>query len=314
MAESLNNLAVLYRNQGKYAEAEPLLKWALDIQEKALGPDHPNVARSLNNLADIYSNQGKYAEAEPLYKRSLAIREKTFGPDHPNVADSLRSLALLYWNQGRYAEAEPLYKRSLAIREKIFGPELTQVAVSLNDLAAIYCDEGRYEEAEPLFQRALAIREKTTGPRSREAASAVRVLAACEFKERKFSDALDRLVHCSQIARELSAKTPKDQKLRFLMGSVLLLKGQIEAAMGRSSEGQSSWKEALATLGPTAKGAQSTSDQDTYAQILLCLGRTEEAKPIVKRLLDGGYKDPDFLALCREKGLMPKEPPGRKKQ
>ncbi len=43
VAQSLNNLAVLYNAQGKYAEAEPLYKWALLIAEKALGPEHPNV-------------------------------------------------------------------------------------------------------------------------------------------------------------------------------------------------------------------------------------------------------------------------------
>ena len=51
MATSLNNLAVLYDNQGQYAQAEPLYKRALAIAEKALGPDHPLVATNLNNLA-----------------------------------------------------------------------------------------------------------------------------------------------------------------------------------------------------------------------------------------------------------------------
>ena len=75
-AISLNNLAELYRAQGRYAEAEPLYKRALAIYEKALGPDHPAVATGLNNLALLYYEQGRYAEAEPLYKRALAIREK----------------------------------------------------------------------------------------------------------------------------------------------------------------------------------------------------------------------------------------------
>ena len=33
-------------NQGRYADAEPLYKRALAIDEKALGPDHPDVATS----------------------------------------------------------------------------------------------------------------------------------------------------------------------------------------------------------------------------------------------------------------------------
>ncbi len=87
--------------QGQYAEAEPLYKRSLAIQEKALGPDHPDVATTLNNLAEIYRNQGRYAEAEPLHKRSLEISEKAFGPDHPDVATSLNNLAELYRNQGQ---------------------------------------------------------------------------------------------------------------------------------------------------------------------------------------------------------------------
>ncbi|MCK4403862.1 MAG: tetratricopeptide repeat protein, partial [candidate division Zixibacteria bacterium] len=43
---SINNLALLYDSQGKYAEAEPLYKRALEIREKVLGSDHPDVAQS----------------------------------------------------------------------------------------------------------------------------------------------------------------------------------------------------------------------------------------------------------------------------
>ena len=59
-----------------YAEAEPLYQRALAISEKALGPEHQQVATSLNGLALLYKNQGKYSDAKPLYERALAIREK----------------------------------------------------------------------------------------------------------------------------------------------------------------------------------------------------------------------------------------------
>ena len=63
-----------------------MYKRALAISEKALGPEHPDVATSLNNLALLYQAQGRYAEAEPLHKRALAISEKALGPEHPDVA------------------------------------------------------------------------------------------------------------------------------------------------------------------------------------------------------------------------------------
>jgi tetratricopeptide (TPR) repeat protein len=85
-ANALNEQIVKLYGEGKYSDAEPLCMRALAISEKALGPDHPDVAKSLNNLASLYRNQGRYGEAEPLYKRALAITEKALGPDHPDVA------------------------------------------------------------------------------------------------------------------------------------------------------------------------------------------------------------------------------------
>jgi tetratricopeptide (TPR) repeat protein len=43
VASSLNNLALLYDNQGRYADAERLYQRALAINEKALGPTPPGV-------------------------------------------------------------------------------------------------------------------------------------------------------------------------------------------------------------------------------------------------------------------------------
>jgi tetratricopeptide (TPR) repeat protein len=84
--------------------------------EKALGPDHPDVAKPLNNLAELNSVQGKYAEAEPLYKRSLAIWEKALGPDHPNVATVCENMAECYKALGKEGQAEMLKTRARKIR------------------------------------------------------------------------------------------------------------------------------------------------------------------------------------------------------
>ena len=36
---------VVYKSLGRYTEAEPLFKRPLAMREKALGPDHPDVAQ-----------------------------------------------------------------------------------------------------------------------------------------------------------------------------------------------------------------------------------------------------------------------------
>ena len=42
--------------QGKLEEAAPLYKRAVAVWEKALGPDHPQVAAGLNNQAGLLSD------------------------------------------------------------------------------------------------------------------------------------------------------------------------------------------------------------------------------------------------------------------
>ena len=74
MAQSLNNLASLYRAQGKYAEAEPLFKRSLKIWEKALGKDHPEVASVLDNMAELCRQAGEEDEADKLEARAKKIR------------------------------------------------------------------------------------------------------------------------------------------------------------------------------------------------------------------------------------------------
>lgn len=43
--------------QGKYGEAEPLLRRALKISKQALGENHPDVAQSLNTLAKVLCDE-----------------------------------------------------------------------------------------------------------------------------------------------------------------------------------------------------------------------------------------------------------------
>ncbi len=76
LATSLNNLALLHKAQGRYAEAEPLYQRALAIREKALGPEHPDVATSLENYADLLRKTGRVSEATKMEARAKAIRAK----------------------------------------------------------------------------------------------------------------------------------------------------------------------------------------------------------------------------------------------
>ena len=63
---SVNNLALLYKAQGRREQAEPLYLRALAGMESMLGKDHPKTPISVNNLAVLYKAQGRFEEARTL--------------------------------------------------------------------------------------------------------------------------------------------------------------------------------------------------------------------------------------------------------
>jgi tetratricopeptide (TPR) repeat protein len=116
---SIANLASLYRNQGKYEQAEQLYRRSLARAEKAA--DHFSIATSLNNLAELCRLQSNYEQAELLYKQALSYLEQSLGLEHPYIATILENLTILYYVQGKLNQAEPLYKRTLQLYEQTSG-------------------------------------------------------------------------------------------------------------------------------------------------------------------------------------------------
>ena len=65
----------LYRDEGRYKEAEKLYGQALAMKEKALGPNDLDIAAMLDNLGGVYRDEGRFTDSEKSYKRALLIYE-----------------------------------------------------------------------------------------------------------------------------------------------------------------------------------------------------------------------------------------------
>jgi tetratricopeptide (TPR) repeat protein len=103
--------------------AQEAYERALEIDEGAFGPDHPNVAIHVNHLGSVYETQGRLEEAREAYERALEIDEGAFGPDHPEVAVDVNNLGSVYQDQGRLEEAREAFERALGIFERFLGPD-----------------------------------------------------------------------------------------------------------------------------------------------------------------------------------------------
>lgn len=96
---SLNYLALLYKSQGRYSEAEPLYLQAVEIDRRSLPQNHPSLATLFNNLALLDQSQGRYSEAEPLSLQSVEILRSKLPENHPNILTVLENYVTL-WREG----------------------------------------------------------------------------------------------------------------------------------------------------------------------------------------------------------------------
>jgi tetratricopeptide (TPR) repeat protein len=146
---------------------------ALDIAERALGPNDSNIPTVLTELVwDLqilgrYEEAGKYSRrlqamltaggsrSLALFRNVLAFRQDVLGSRHPSVAKALADVALALEATGGLAEADALYKKAIGILEDAglggsvgLLPLLTQYAGLLraaNHMGAARLIEARIE-------------------------------------------------------------------------------------------------------------------------------------------------------------------------
>jgi len=155
-AGCLMSLANLYVRMGRFAEAEPLLRHAVEIIEP-FGPKLPYYAAVQHNLATFYLASGRYAEAEPIYKRLLKTYEVKYGPESTAIGMVLGDLAEISKDTGRYDEAGEFLQRALRIYEVTLRIDNPDVADKLVSLANLYAAQDRWDDAALLFDRARRV-------------------------------------------------------------------------------------------------------------------------------------------------------------
>jgi tetratricopeptide (TPR) repeat protein/tRNA A-37 threonylcarbamoyl transferase component Bud32 len=201
LARTMQNLGILNARQARHADAERFFRRTLDIQQRILAPDHPDLGTAFNNLAILYKLQRRFAEAEPLYAQALEIRRRALGPKHPSVADTLNNLANLHLDQDHLDAAEPLYREALSIYEGALGPEHPSLGRTLDNLAQLYVRQQKHAEGEAMYRRALGIREKALRADHPEIATNLYNLGELYHEQKRHSDA-ERLFQRALAIRE----------------------------------------------------------------------------------------------------------------
>jgi tetratricopeptide (TPR) repeat protein len=136
-------------DRNRYGAAAETFQRGLEISERALGPDHPQVGSFLILEGSALRGQGRHEPAFERFERALRLQEAALGPDHVDVAIPLEEIGKLRLEQGRHAEARAAFERALSIRERGAAP-VRQIAQLRFELGQVLWATGEQQRGRQL--------------------------------------------------------------------------------------------------------------------------------------------------------------------
>ncbi|MBD2186901.1 CHAT domain-containing protein [Pseudanabaena mucicola] len=152
-ANNLNNLAQLYSNSGKYAEAITLFQKAKVIYQE-IG-NELGIGITLDHIGSTYARLGQREQAIALYQQSLSQYEKV--GDRTGTGVALSNLGRAYANLGKYSEAITTYQKALNIVQEV--RDVSTEAVLLANIGDLFEQQKQLEIAIAFLKQSVNVRE-----------------------------------------------------------------------------------------------------------------------------------------------------------
>jgi len=151
-ATNLNNQAKVLSDQGNFAEAEPLSRQALKLNEEFAGPDSERTNMAVANLATVLDGLGRREESAPLYRRAWLAFRRQFGDNHAMTLKQANALGVVHWQNGEFEQAILLFEKVRTDSEGVWPTDDPQRIRSLLNLAINYREAKRYDSAIQLLE------------------------------------------------------------------------------------------------------------------------------------------------------------------
>ncbi|HEX8698645.1 MAG TPA: tetratricopeptide repeat protein [Myxococcaceae bacterium] len=162
-SDLFKNVGVTYTVQRKHAEALAAYERALQLSDRALGPEHVRRSAILGNIGSIYKRENRLEDASRVLTEALELRERLSGPTHPLAGLLHYSLSQTYLRLEDLEKARVHVLRALEIDVATFGPEHPTVGGTYDVVGTVYLQEKKFREALEAYEKALAIKEKALG-------------------------------------------------------------------------------------------------------------------------------------------------------
>ena len=195
-------MACVYKEQGRFDEADRLFGEAFNIASKKLmdqdcpealaaaaeqmdiekavrhaeylcdgsyrnfcGPDSIAKAERTYLLGRVYNANKQYDYAERVLRATLVWYERVHGVNHNNTGECVTVLGAALLSQDKFDdETRAVIQRSLYIHLLNLGPDAKNVGIANHSLGVFHEKRGDFVLAKPFYKEALRIYTKVQGP------------------------------------------------------------------------------------------------------------------------------------------------------
>jgi len=145
VATAMNNLGLMLKKQGKYAEARPLYEDSLARGERVF-PGSELVATRQNNLAELLANMDLHDEAQVYFIKAAETLKRRNGPDS-ETAWAIAKVGNGYVDVGDVDNAVRYLDEAAAMYTQLAGADSEPVAELHGKKAMLYLQHKRFEQA-----------------------------------------------------------------------------------------------------------------------------------------------------------------------
>lgn len=301
----LNNLGLVFFEQGKLQEAEAMHKQALACRAMVLGLENPHTVTSMDILGLIFYKQGKLQAAESMHRQALKSRNEMLGSDNPYTLISMDNLGLVLCQQGRSQEAEAMLQQASERNERVLGSEHPHTLSSMHNLGLALLHQGKVYEAQAVFQKALEGREMVLGPEHPHTLISKDNLGLVICQQGKLQEA-ETMFRQALTTREKVLEPEHPQILNNMhnLGIVLFYQDRYEEAR---SFYQQALQGRVSVLGP--EHPDTLTSMQNLASVFFKQDRLQEAEFIYQHGLEGNMKvfgpaHPNTISSMHNLGLI----------
>jgi CHAT domain-containing protein len=294
--KSLNDLAFIYTDLGRFSEALPLSEKAYFIAKEVLVKKDPFTFTCIDDLAFIHKELGQFSEALPLYEEAYSLSKDVFGKGHRYTLESLTNLTLTHMELDRFLEALPLSKKAYSLSKDMLGEKHQYTLAHLSYLAFIHNKLEQFSEALPLYEKAYSLGKDVFGKKHRYTLESLTGLVLTYMELDHFSEALPLSKKAYSLAKDMLGE--KHQYTLEILSYLAFIYQELERfseALPLLEKAYFLTKEVL-----TEKHPLTLTNLANLADIYSSLGRFSEALPLSEKAYflrkeELGEKHPDTL-------------------